>query len=66
VISIVADPFGAMLVGGAPHGDTPGECRVAAGTYAIRVVHPALGARKARVKVGAGERVRWAADFAGR
>ncbi len=63
MLTIVADPFGAVFVNGRRHGDTPGECRVSAGTYAVRVVHPQLGAREGRVKVGPGERKTWAADF---
>ncbi len=63
VLTVVADPFGAVFVDGVRYGDTPGECRVAAGTYTVRVVHPKLGAREARVKVDAGGHARWAADF---
>jgi len=63
VLTVVADPFGAVFVDGVRYGDTPGECRVAAGTYRVRVVHPKLGAREARVKVDAGGHARWAADF---
>ncbi len=48
---------------GIPRGDTPRECRVAAGTYTIRAVHPTLGVREARVRIDAGARVTWAADF---
>ena len=64
VLTIVADPFAAVFVNGRPYGDTPSECRLAAGTYAVRAVHPALGEREAQVRVDAGERASWAADFA--
>ncbi len=65
VITVVADPFGTVFVNGVAYGDTPGECRVAAGTYRIRVVHPEHGSREARVRVSPGQRARWAADFVG-
>jgi hypothetical protein len=66
VITVVADPYGALFVDGVARGDTPGECRVAAGTYTLRVVHPELGARETRVTVEPGARVRWAADLLAR
>ena len=46
VLTVVADPFGAIAVDGIPRGDTPRECRVAAGTYTIRAVHPTLGSAR--------------------
>jgi len=63
VLTIVAEPFGNFFVNGRAHGETPGECRVSAGTYSIRVVHPQLGARAATVKVRPGQRTTWTADF---
>jgi serine/threonine protein kinase len=63
VLTIEADPFGDVFVNDSPYGETPGECLVAAGAYKVRVVHPELGAREARVVVKAGMRTRWTADF---
>jgi PEGA domain-containing protein len=63
VLTIEADPFGDVFVNDSPYGETPGECLVSAGAYRVRIVHPDLGAREARVEVKAGTRTRWTADF---
>jgi hypothetical protein len=65
VLTVEADPFGDVFVNGRPYGETPRECRVNAGTYAIRTVHPSYGTREARIEVRAGERARWTADYLG-
>jgi hypothetical protein len=63
VLGVDAEPFGEFSLDGRVYGETPGECRVAAGSYAVRVQHPRYGTREARVMVRAGERTRWTADF---
>jgi hypothetical protein len=63
VLGVDAEPFGEFSLDGRVYGETPGECRVAAGSYAVRVHHPRYGTREARVVVRAGERKRWTADF---
>lgn len=63
VLTIDADPFGDIFVNDSPYGETPGECRVSAGAYSVRVVHPEFGAREGRVEVKPGGRARWTADF---
>jgi hypothetical protein len=63
VLTIDADPYGDVFVNDRPYGETPGECRLAADTYAVRVVHPQYGTREARIDVRPGERTRWTADF---
>jgi serine/threonine protein kinase len=63
ILTILADPFGAYAIDGEPRGDTPAECRLAAGVHTVRVVHPTLGARDARVRVEPGTRTTWAADL---
>jgi hypothetical protein len=63
VLTIDADPYGDVFVNGRPYGETPGECRLAADTYAVRVVHPQYGTREASITVRPGERTRWTAEF---
>jgi hypothetical protein len=63
VLGVDAEPFGEFSLDGRVYGETPGECRVAAGAYAVRVHHPRYGTREARIVVRAGERTRWTADF---
>jgi hypothetical protein len=65
VVTIVAEPYAAVFVDGVPYGETPSECRVSAGTHAVRAVHPRFGARETHVRVVAGTRTTWAADFPG-
>jgi len=61
VIVIEARPFGDYSIDGLPMGETPGECRVASGTYLVRVEHRTFGSKEARVAVAPGERARWVA-----
>jgi len=63
VLTLEAEPFGEVFLNDQPYGDTPVECRVTAGTYRVRAVHPQRGEREARVQVGPGRRARWMADF---
>jgi hypothetical protein len=63
VLVLQAAPWAEVSVAGAPLGETPREVRLGAGTYAVRAVHPELGAREERVTVRAGERALWTAVF---
>jgi hypothetical protein len=65
VLTMEAEPFGDVFVEGRLLGETPYECRVGAGTWVVRVVHPRLGAREARVTVEPGRRARWMANLLG-
>lgn len=65
VLVVEADPFGEFSVDGRAMGETPGECRVKAGTYLVRVEHPRFGSREARVTVASGRRARWLANLVG-
>jgi tRNA A-37 threonylcarbamoyl transferase component Bud32 len=65
VLVVEADPFGEFSVDGRAMGETPGECRVKAGTYLVRVAHPRFGSREARVTVAPGRRARWLANLVG-
>jgi hypothetical protein len=65
VIAVEADPFAEVFIGGRLLGETPIVCRVAAGSYRVRAVHPTLGERTRLVVVHPGEPARWAADFLG-
>ncbi|HZY04237.1 MAG TPA: PEGA domain-containing protein [Anaeromyxobacteraceae bacterium] len=40
-------------------GDTPLEVRLPAGRYAVRLVHPTLGAAQRTVEVRPGQRAPW-------
>ena len=63
ILTVEADPFGEVFVNGRAYGETPRECRVSAGAYVVRTVHPKYGAREARLVVRAGERASWTAEF---
>jgi hypothetical protein len=63
VLTVEADPFADVFVNGRPYGETPRECRVSAGAYKVRMIHPQYGTRERRVEVRRGERTRWTADF---
>jgi hypothetical protein len=65
VLVVEAAPCGEFSVDGRAMGETPGECRVKAGTYLVRVEHPRFGSREARVTVASGRRARWLANLVG-
>jgi len=63
VLSIQIEPFGDVFIDGRPYGEAPREFRLPAGSYVARATHPRLGKRDKSLRVRAGERVRWTADF---
>lgn len=63
VLLIEAEPFGVVYVDGAPQGEAPRECVVRNGLHRVSVVNGKLGVRAAVVRVGAGKRTRWLAQF---
>jgi serine/threonine-protein kinase len=63
VLTIQAEPYGEVYLDDRPYGEAPREFRIPAGVYRVRAKHPSLGVREAKLKVKAGARTRWTADF---
>jgi serine/threonine-protein kinase len=61
ILSLNATPWARVYVEGERIGDTPLELRIPAGRYAVRLVHPTLGAVQRTVEVRPGQRAPWAA-----
>ncbi|HZY03806.1 MAG TPA: PEGA domain-containing protein, partial [Anaeromyxobacteraceae bacterium] len=59
ILSLNATPWARVFVEGERLGDTPLEVRIRAGRYAVRLVHPTLGAVQRTVEVRPGRRATW-------
>ena len=59
ILSLNAAPWAQVYVGGERLGDTPLELRIPAGRYAVRLVHPTMGAARRTVEVRPGQRALW-------
>lgn len=59
ILSLNAAPWARVYVEGERLGDTPLELRIPAGRYAVRLVHPTLGAVRRTVEVRPGQRSPW-------
>jgi len=63
VLAVVATPWAEVAIDGKEIGETPREVRLGAGTYRVRAMHPALGAREQTVTIRPGKRVVWSPTF---
>jgi serine/threonine-protein kinase len=64
VLAVVASPWAEVSIDGKEIGETPREIRLGAGSYRVRVTHPALGTREQNVVIQPGRRQVWSTAFA--